>query len=166
MPALTSDSTPVPANPLDLMEQVIGGMGWTFDRCTPTEMAAEAPARWCDYGLFFSWSAELGTILFTCAFDLRTSATRRAALYELIGLANEQMWIGHFSVDAEDGVLLFRHALLLRNTQAVADIFEDMIDIALNECERFYPAFRFFLTEKLSASEALGMALLDCQGEA
>jgi hypothetical protein len=76
------------------------------------------------------------------------------------------MWIGHFSVDTEDGVLLFRHALLLRNTQAVADIFEDMIDIALNECERFYPAFRFFLTEKLSVSEALGMAMLDCQGEA
>jgi hypothetical protein len=69
-------------------------------------------------------------------------------------------------VDTEDGVLLFRHALLLRNTQAVADIFEDMIDIALNECERFYPAFRFFLTEKLSVSEALGMAMLDCQGEA
>ncbi|MBO1324396.1 YbjN domain-containing protein [Acetobacter sp. TBRC 12305] len=166
MPALTTDTTPPASNPLDLMEQVIGGMGWTFDRCTPTEMAAEAPARWCDYGLFFSWSAELGTILFTCAFDLRADMARRGALYELIGLANEQMWVGHFSLDTEDGVLLFRHALLLRGTELAADIFEDMIDIALNECERFYPAFRFFLMEGLNTADAMAMALLDCQGEA
>ncbi|QEO17117.1 type III secretion system chaperone family protein [Acetobacter vaccinii] len=166
MPALSTDTATIPANPLDLMEQVIGGLGWTFDRCTPTEMAAEAPARWCDYGLFFSWSAELGTILFTCAFDLRADPQRRTALYELIGLANEQIWVGHFSVDMEDGVLLFRHALLLRGADIGADIFEDMIDIAINECERFYPAFRFFLAEGLDAQGALAMALLDCQGEA
>lgn len=166
MPALTTGSTTPPSNPLDLMEQVIVGHGWTFDRCTPTEMAAEAPARWCDYGLFFSWSAELGTILFTCAFDLRVSPDMRLALYELIGLANEQVWVGHFSVDTEDGVLLFRHALLLRGTETATDIFEDMIDIALTECERFYPALRFFLTGGLSAADALASAMLDCHGEA
>ena len=163
---MSTDTATIPADPLDLMEQVIGGLGWTCDRCTPTEMAAEAPARWCDYGLFFSWSAELGTILFTCAFDLRADPQRRTALYELIGLANEQIWVGHFSVDMEDGVLLFRHALLLRGADIGADIFEDMIDIAINECERFYPAFRFFLAGRLHAQGALATALLDCQGEA
>lgn len=53
MPAITSEASSMLTNPLDLMEQVIGGHGWTFERCTPTEMAAEAPSRWCDYGLFF-----------------------------------------------------------------------------------------------------------------
>lgn len=97
MPALTSEASSMLTNPLDLMEQVIGGHGWTFERCTPTEMAAEAPSRWCDYGLFFSWSAELGAILFTCAFDLKAAPTQYSDLYELIGLANEQIWVGHFS---------------------------------------------------------------------
>ncbi|GBR45507.1 hypothetical protein CSR02_05730 [Acetobacter pomorum] len=166
MPAITSEASSMLTNPLDLMEQVIGGHGWTFERCTPTEMAAEAPSRWCDYGLFFSWSAELGAILFTCAFDLKAAPTQHANLYELIGLANEQIWVGHFSLDTEDGVLLFRHALLLRGTPAVTDVFEDMIDIALAECERFYPAFRFFLHTGLDAKTALATAMIDCQGEA
>jgi len=34
-------------------------------------MAAEAPGRWCDYGLYFNWSHEISAMHFTCAFDLK-----------------------------------------------------------------------------------------------
>lgn len=166
MPALSTDTTLSPANPLDLMEQVIGGLGWNFERCNLTEMAVEAPGKWCDYGLFFSWSAELGAIHFTCAFDLKAPAPQQRTLYELIGIANERIWIGHFSLDQEDGVLLFRHALLLRGAHLSVEMFEDLIDIALTECERFYPAFQFFLWGGQNPADALAAAMLDCVGEA
>jgi len=167
MPALTLSSASQNVNPLDLMEQVVGRYEWAFDRRNDSEMIAEAPGKWCDYGLYFSWSRELSAIHFTCTFDLKAPTARRKALYELIALANERLWIGHFSLDQDTFTPVFRHAVLLRGATSVAsESFEDMIDIALNECERFYPAFQFVLWSGKSPVDALEAAMLDCVGEA
>ena len=38
---------------------------------------------------------------FTCAFDLKVPSTqRRSVVYELLALANERLWIGHFGMDS------------------------------------------------------------------
>ena len=111
MTALSHDAA---ANPLDIMEQIVIANDWAFDRRSDSEMAAEAPGRWCDYGLYFCWSHEISAMHFTCAFDLKVPEKRRAALYELLALANERLWIGHFGMESEDGMPVFRHAVLLR----------------------------------------------------
>ena len=68
---------------------------------------------------------------------------------------------------SDDGMPVFRHAVLLRGAQgASAESLEDMIDIALTECERFFPAFQFVLWGGKSPAEALAAAMLDCVGEA
>lgn len=161
-------STSIPAaNPLDAMEQIIAANDWAFDRRSDSEMAAEAPGKWCDYGLYFSWSREISAMHFTCTFDLKVPAPRRGALFELLALANERLWIGHFGMDSDDGMPLFRHAMLLRGAQgASAESLEDMVDIAITECERFYPAFQFVLWGGKSPAEAMAAAMLECVGEA
>ena len=59
------------------------------------------------------------------------------------------------------------NAVLLRGAPgASAESLEDMIDIAITECERFFPAFQFVLWGGKSASDALDAAMLDCVGEA
>ena len=155
------------ANPLDVMEQIAAANDWEFDRRNESEMAAEAPGKWCDYGLYFSWSEEISAMHFTCAFDLKVPANRRGALYELLALANERLWIGHFGLDADDGTLLFRHAVLLRGARgASTESLEDMVDIAITECERFFPAFQFVLWGGKTPTEAMQAAMLECAGEA
>ncbi len=155
------------ANPLDALEQIVGDNDWAFDRRSEGEMAAEAPGKWCDYGLYFSWSREISAMHFTCAFDLKVPAARRGALYELLALANEKLWIGHFGMDSDDGMPLFRQSVLLRGARgASAESLEDMVDIAITECERFYPAFQFVLWGGKSPVEALAAAMLECVGEA
>ena len=167
MPALTIETPQTAANPLDLMEQIVGGYEWAFDRRTDTEMAAEAPGKWCDYGLYFSWSREISAMHFTCAFDLKVPSQQRRALFELLALANERLWIGHFGMDPDDGMPLFRHSVLLRGAPgASAESLEDMVDIAITECERFYPAFQFVLWGGKTPTEALEAAMLECAGEA
>ena len=167
MPALDSLTTKSASNPLDLMEQIVGGYEWAFDRRNDTEMAAEAPGKWCDYGLYFSWSREISAMHFTCTFDLKVPAQQRRALFELLALANERLWIGHFGMDPDDGMPLFRHAVLLRGAQSASvESLEDMVDIALTECERFYPAFQFVLWGGKSPVDALEAAMLECAGEA
>jgi hypothetical protein len=155
------------ANPLDVMEQVVAANDWAFERHTEAEMAAQAPGRWCDYGLYFCWSTEISAMHFTCAFDMKVPAERRGALYELLSLANERLWIGHFGMDSDDGMPVFRHAVLLRGAPgASAESLEDMVDIAITECERFYPAFQFVLWGGKSPADALQAAMLECAGEA
>ncbi|MBS4074974.1 YbjN domain-containing protein [Ameyamaea chiangmaiensis] len=167
MPALTISTQNQDFNPLDLMEQIVGSNEWAFDRRNDSEMAAEAPGRWCDYGLYFSWSREISAMHFTCAFDLKVPPMQRRALYELIALANERLWIGHFGLDQDDGTPVFRQAVLLRGAAgASVESLEDMVDIALTECERFYPAFQFVLWGGKTPTEALEAAMLDCAGEA
>ncbi len=92
---------------------------------------------------------------------------RRGALYELLALANEKLWIGHFGMDSDDGMPLFRHSVLLRGAPgASAESLEDMVDIAITECERFFPAFQFVLWGGKPPAEALQAAMLECVGEA
>jgi len=154
-------------NPLDVLEQIISGNEWAFERRSDDEMAAEVPGKWCDYGLHFSWSTEMSAMSFTCAFDLKVPAAQRDKLYELLALANDRLWIGHFGIEAEEGVPIFRHSVLLRGTQgASAESLEDMVDIALTECERFFPAFQFVLWGGKNPHDALAAAMLDCVGEA
>jgi len=167
MSGLQQASPEIAANPLDMLEQIVSANEWAFDRRSEGEMAAEAPGKWCDYGLYFSWSPEISAMHFTCAFDLKVPAPRRGALYELLALANERLWIGHFGMDSEDGTPIFRHSVLLRGlTSASPESLEDLVDIALTECERFFPAFQFVLWGGKSANEAIQASMLECVGEA
>ena len=94
-------------------------------------------------------------------------APERPKLFELLALANEKLWIGHFGLESEDGVPVFRHSVLLRGAPgASAESLEDMVDIALTECERFFPAFQLVLWGGKAPADALASAMLDCQGEA
>jgi len=154
-------------NPLDVMEQIVAANEWVFDRRSDAEMAAEAPGKWCDYGLYFSWSREISAMHFSCTLDIKVPTPRRGALFELLAKANEKLWIGHFGMDSDDGMPLFRHSVLLRGAPgASAESLEDMIDIAITECERFYPAFQFVLWGGKTPEEALQAAMLECVGEA
>ena len=43
---------------------------------------------------------------------------------------------------------------------------EDLVDIALSECERFYPAFQFVVWGGKSPAQAIASAMIDPVGEA
>jgi hypothetical protein len=62
---------------------------------------------------------------------------------------------------------MFRHTTLLRGAPgASVEQLEDLVDIALTECERFFPAFQFVIWGGKSASEAIGAAMFETVGEA
>ncbi|GBR53938.1 hypothetical protein AA106555_1497 [Neokomagataea thailandica NBRC 106555] len=168
MPALnTSSHSEAESHPLDLMEQVLGLYEWEFERLGPNEMVAQAPGQWCDYGLIFTWSDELSALHLNAVFDLHPPKKLRSNAYELIALANSRLWVGHFIVDAESRIPAYRHTLLMRGTSSLpSESMEDLIDIALSECDRFYPAFQFALWGGQSPQSALDAAMLDCIGDA
>jgi hypothetical protein len=167
MTALSLETAVIAANPIDLVEEIVQANEWAHDRASDEELVVEITGRWCDYRLLFVWQREINALHFTCAFDMKVPEKRRADFYELLALANTHLWIGHFGMDADDGMPVFRHAVLLRGARgASSESLEDMVDIAITECERFFPAFQFVLTGGKSPDEALTAAMLECAGEA
>ncbi|WP_142847290.1 YbjN domain-containing protein [Telmatospirillum sp. J64-1] len=155
------------ANPLDLVEQFVIANDWPFDRRNDEEMAVEVPGRWCDFSLYFAWREELGAMHFTCAYDMKIPDAKRPPIYELLALVNDRMWLGHFGIWAEENIPMFRHSVLLRGASGASmEQIEDLVDIALSEAERFYPAFQFVIWGGKTANEAIAAALLDTVGEA
>lgn len=155
------------ANPLDLMEQIASGHGWAFDRSTDEDMSLEVIGHWCDYRMYMSWHDEVRALLFACAFDMKVPTRKRDEVASLLTMINEKMLVGHFDLWSDDGQPVFRHAILLRGIPgASVEQLEDLLDIALTESERFYPAFQFLIWGGKSPADALAAAILETAGEA
>lgn len=162
-----STSETIFSNPLDLAEQLITDRDWLCDRAADEELIAEVQSNWCNYRIWFTWQEEMGALLFSCAYDSKIPEKQRAKIYPLLAQVNEKMWVGHFDMGKEDGMIMYRHALLLRGgKQASPEQLEDLLDIAMTECNRFYPAFQSVLWGGNTVEEALEIALLETVGEA
>lgn len=153
-------------HPIDVVEQVVHDQGWRFDRSSDDEMAAEFRGNWCDYGLHFAWSTEIDAIHFTCAFDMRVPEARRQSVHDLLALLNDRLWLGHFGIWQNEGMPMYRHAVLLRGNGISSAQIEDLLDVAVFECERFYPAFQYVIWGGKSADEAIEASMIDPVGQA
>lgn len=167
MTSLLTESSLLPPNPLDLAEQLIMDRNWAFDRPMDDELVAEVAGAWCNWRIWLAWQEDMGTLTFSCAMDTKLPEAQRAKLYPLLALVNERLLLGHFDISSEDGTIAFRHALPLRGGfGASAEQLEDLLDIAIGEGERFYPAFQSVVWGGMTAQDALGAAMFDVAGEA
>ena len=162
-----AEPTNLARNPLDLLEEIVGANDWPHERASGEELAVEISGRWCDYRLFFMWQEDMSALHFTCLFESRVARERRADIYHLLALVNEKLWLGHFDLSSEENTPMFRHTLLLRGAGAASvEQLEDLVDVAISESDRYYPAFQFVIWGGKSAEDAIAAALIDVAGTA
>lgn len=167
MSATTVETSVSAHNPLDIVEEIVNANEWPFDRSSDDELIVEIGGRWCDYRLYFVWQADVSAMQFSCQFDMKVQAARRVSVNELLAAVNARLWLGHFDVCSEEHTPMFRQTMLMRGARAASvEQLEDLVEIALSECERFYPAFQFVIWGGKSAEEAVSAAILDTMGEA
>jgi len=165
--SLTEFSESARANPLDVVERLAAGNDWTFERAGDDEITILVGGRWSDYQVSFTWMNDIEALHLACAFDLKVPERRHADVQQLISLVNEQMWIGHFDLWPKDGLVMFRHALVLAGgSEASGKQCESVLSTALDSCERYFPAFQFVLWAGKPAREALDAAMFETSGEA
>ena len=155
------------ANPLDTMEEMVSANDWRFSRHNDQELSVEVAGRWCDYHIYAVWQPDVSAVFFSCHFDLRVPAEKKIRVYELIGMVNEKLWVGHFDLMSDDAAPMFRHTIPLRGQRVTsAEPLEDLVDAALVECDRFYPALQLVVWGGQSVPEALEAAMMETVGEA
>jgi hypothetical protein len=154
------------SSPLDVVERMAAGNNWPFERAGEDEIGLVVTGRWTNYQVSFTWMNEIETLHLACAFDMKVPEPRLADVQKLIALINEQMWIGHFDVWTQNGVIMFRHALVLAGVAASGRQCEAVLATALDSCERYFPAFQFVIWAGKSAREAMESAMFETTGEA
>lgn len=155
--------------PIDMLENYYSALGWAFERNGEEEIVSSFQGSWTQYELRAIWREEDQVLQFLALPDIRVPADKRAASYETIGLINEQLWLGHFELWSNSGLVLFRHAALLDGDEGGALTLqqaETLVETAIEECERYYPVFQFVLWADKTPQEAIAAALIETQGEA
>jgi len=154
-------------NPLEVVEHMASGNNWPFERAGEDEIGLIVAGRWTEYQVSFTWMREIEALHLACAFDMKVPEPRLPEVQQLVALINEQLWIGHFDVWMQNGVVMFRHALVLAGGVAASGRqCEAVLGSALDASERYYPAFQFVVWAGKSAREAMDSAMFETSGEA
>ena len=154
-------------NPVDVVERLACGNDWSFERAADDEITISIAGRWTDYHVSFTWMDDIESLHLACAFDLKVPDLRRPEVRQLISHVNEQLWVGHFDLWVRDGLVMFRHALLLAGgIEASGRQCHALLEAALDSCERYYQAFQFVVWAGKGAREAMDAVLFDTSGEA
>ena len=153
--------------PLEMLAALFEARGWHFDVPNDEEVTAEFKGSWTSYQIRAIWREEDNAMQLLVMPDVTVPSDKRDVIYTALGLINEQMWLGHFDLWSSNGLLLFRHGILLPpNGLLGIDQAQTLIDVALDECDRFYPVFQFIIWGGKSPEEALAAALVETHGEA
>ncbi len=154
------------SSPIDLIEQIATAQDWSYERSSDDELTLTVPGTWSDYHVSINWRDDLEALHVASAFDCKVPDARLNEIYRLIAQINEQLWIGHFDLWLHDGLLMYRHGLLLNDAAATPRQCEALIHSALEACERYYQAFQFVVWAGKEAREALTSTMFQTEGQA
>jgi hypothetical protein len=165
--SLTDFSEDQQFNPVDVVEHMAATHDWSFARASEDEVTLVVAGKWADYQVSFTWMIDIEALHLACAFELKVPLARRNEVVELVAKINEQLWVGHFDLWFNDGLVMFRHALLLTGGIAASrPQCESALGTALEACERYYQAFQFVVWAGKSATESLDATMFETSGEA
>jgi len=153
--SLTSYADQPRINPLDEVERLATGI------------TILVTGKWTDYHRSYTWMGDIEALHLACAFDMKVPERRRAEVQALISLINERLWVGHFDLWIKEGIVMYRHALVLAGgSEASGKQCEALLGTALDTCERYFTAYQFVVWAGKAAREALDAAMFETSGEA
>lgn len=153
-------------HPVDLVEQIAYRRDWTFERANDDEISLSVAGSGCDYHVTLTWRPELETLHLAVGCDVKPPRGRLYEVGRLIAMINEQLWLGHFDFWTTEGLLLFRHALLLHGAEPTPTQCEALLEAGMSACERHYQAFQFVIWAGKTAEDALAATLFETEGHA
>ena len=154
------------SSPIDLVETLATSNDWSYERNSDDELTVTVSGTWSDYHVSVNWRDDLEALHVASAFDCKVPEARLNEIYRLIAQINEQLWIGHFDLWLHEGLLMYRHGLLLNGTVATPRQCEALIHSAIEACERYYQAFQFVVWAGKEAKEALTSTMFETEGRA
>ena len=154
-------------NPIDALEAIATENKWPLEKMSDEEASLECTGRWGDFVLSFLWQEEFNALQFCAVSELKVGADKMQAVKELLFDVNHKTWLGHFDVESGTQCVVFRYNSLMRGVSLnTHEHIEDIIEAAMTEFDRFYPAFTAVLSHRVVANDVMSAMLADTVGEA
>jgi len=167
--SLTVEKTQISdIDPMEMIESCLAVAGWDFQRDEDDgAVQCIAATRWGDMGGMFTSRREPPALHFSITLDVKPTAARRSQIAELVMMANERLWLGHFDYWADEGVIIYRHALpMLDRIEPEAGEVRAVLAAGLDAVNMFVPAFNFVIWAGKTPVEAMEAAMFETAGEA
>ena len=96
--------------------------------------------------------AKLKKIFEICTYLDNSRKTRtNNSIYLLISKVNEKTGLGHFNFNPKLNTIFFNHKASVKGQDSITiEQVEHFVDIAVQECDRFFPVFYVFFNKKKS----------------
>lgn len=154
-------------HPIDIVEALAAHRRWEYERLDDDQILLTIDGQWRTYTLTLAWSSREAVLRLVCTFDFDPPAARLGDLYEALNLANDEVWDGGFTWWAAQKLMVWRYGLVLVGAEmAGPGQVDHMINAAVTEAERFYPAFQLACWGSTTPAAALDIAMSDAYGRA
>jgi hypothetical protein len=158
-------------SPIDDIENFVMTTNWHYERISSHELVVNIKGQYCEYQVTISWLKESDLIHLAFSFSIGLSKEampqhRENSLLKLLCLMNETLQIGHFDLWREENAIVWRHTQFLFGNALSQDDLSGLFRMAIDTCERHYPAFQFVLWAGHSPVDALQFVLFETVGEA
>lgn len=154
-------------NPIDTVESIFTRRAYELDRRSDSEVVVEVQGKWNNMLLFFAWEENMHCLHMSCLMDIQSAIEDRSKIFELLAMANEELWVGHFSYWTEQKMPVFKHALIINDNETEFERkIAQLTDIAVKECERMYPIFNVVLTKGMDPRQAMYPMTMETIGRA
>lgn len=165
-PTVVSDEAAGVVNPLDLIEQVLDSRECFYERPDGQSINLLFKGEHCDLQVNYAWLPLMEVLNISCSFDLKVQDYRRVEVQSLIARINGCQWVGHFDLWEKEGIVMYRHALLISDVEVAVEQSELLVPMLIEACNTFYPAFQFVVWAGRTAQEAMEAVMVETEGEA
>lgn len=167
MTSFAYTTPPYSRHGLDVLENLADQHGWALETLSNGDLAMESEGENATYLLQFTWSDVYQCLHITCSMDMHLPPSSGGNVNDLLASINAKLWVGHFAVMKGLNAPAFRHTVMMSDsTIDKSGEIEEIIEIALGECERFYHAFQFAAFHNMPGAQAMDCALMECVGQA
>ena len=165
--ALTEQYLEEDIHPIDIVENLAAYHDWDFDRISDEQIAMAVEGQWRTYSITLAWSPFDETLRLVCTFEMDPPAEKLPVLYHLLNDVNDQCWTGAFTYSPEQKLMVYRYGLVLAGGQdASAQQIDTMINAAVSNAERYYPAVQLAVWGDQTPRQALQVAIAEAYGHA
>lgn len=154
-------------HPIDIVETLAESHAWDFDRVADDQIAMAVEGQWRTYSITLAWSPYDETLRLITTFEMEPPEEKLPILYEALNATNDMVWDGAFTYWYEQRLMVFRYGLVLTGGQmAGTEQLGRLISSAVQNCERFYPAFQLVNWGDKSVEAAMQIAMAEAYGRA
>jgi len=147
-------------HPIDIVETLAERHAWDFDRVTDDQIAMAIEGQWRTYSITLAWSPYDETLRLVCSFEMDPPAQKLGLLYETLNLANDECWAGAFTLWKEHKLMAYRYGLVLAGGEVAGpQQLAQLVETAVMNSERFFPAFQLVCWGEDQPHEAMRVAM-------